>query len=219
MNKSEQVYNYLKSRILSGELEAGAPIKINEVEETLSISKIPVREAIRKLEANGLVEVIHNSGARVKTIDLNELEQIVLIRQKLEVLAIGLSAENIEKAEIAALDEFIEHMEECVKNNDKKKYSEINREFHMAIYRGSKANILVDLIQNLWDRSERTTMIFELFPSRFFKSNSEHREIVKCLENRDRENAEKILNNQKEEGFLNIVRILKEYERLRANGA
>ena len=216
MNKSEQVYNHLKSKILSGELEAGAPIKISEVEEAMSVSKIPVREAIRKLEANGLVEVIHNSGAKVKKLDLNELEQIVLIRQKLEVLAIGISCEKIDAQTIAILRKMSEEMEECVKQNDKKKYSELNREFHMIIYRASKADFLVDLIQNLWDRSERTTMIFELFPDRFFKSNVEHAEMIDALERGDRDTAERILNIQKEDGFINIVRILKEYERLKS---
>lgn len=215
MNKSEQVYNHLKNKILSGELSAGTPIKISEVEEALSVSKIPVREAIRKLEANGLVEVVHNSGAKVKKVDLDELEQIVLIRQKLEVLAIGLCAERIDSEEIVRLREMSEQMNECVKKNDKKTYSAINREFHMVIYRASKAKFLADLIENLWDRSERTTMIFELFPARFEKSNKEHLEMINCLEKGDRENAERILNSQKEEGFINIVRILKEYERLK----
>lgn len=215
MNKSEKAYIYLKRKILNNQLKPGTGIKIDQIAGELSVSKSPVREAIRKLEAEGLVEVVHNTGAKIKVIDINELEQIVLIRQRIETLAVGLSAENIDKPTIKKLRQMIDAMERCVQQDDKTKYSEINRDFHMEMYRASKAGILVNMIEDLWNRSERTTMVFNMFPDRFTKSNKEHMEMVDCLEKGDRENAERILYKQKEEGFVNVVRILKEYEKLK----
>ncbi len=212
MNKSEKVYSYLKKKILSGDLRPGASIKLNQVAEELSVSKSPVREAIRRLEAEGLIDVIYNSGARVKDVDLKELEQIVLIRQRIECLAIGLAAKNIDSDKIRILRKMVEEMEECVKQNDKDKYSSINRDFHMIIYRASNADVIANLIEDLWNRSERTTMVFNMFPDRFLTSNSEHVKMVDCLENHDSIGAEEILHKQKEDGFIHVIRILKEYE-------
>ena len=212
MSKAEQVYKYLKEKILANELNSGESISISDIATELAMSKIPVREGLRKLEAVGLVELIPNVGARVKKLDLDELEQLMLIRRELETLAASLAAEKIDKATIKKLYKMVDLMEREVDAGREKEYSQINREFHMLIYRSSKANIIVDLIEELWDRSERSRWVFKLFPARFLQSNIEHRQIVEGLERRDSECVAALIRKQKSEGFMNVIRFLKEYE-------
>lgn len=212
VNKSVTVYNYLKEKILANELKPGEPINIQALSEVLSISKIPIREAIKKLESIGLVETIHNRGARVKKLDLDELEQIMMIRLELEVMATRLCAKHIDKKTIKKLYRLVEEMEQERLAGREDKYSIINRDFHCTIYKSSQAYFLYGLIEDLWDRSERTRWIFHLFPERFQLSNKEHYEIVQALENGDVESACRLVKKQKEEGFLNVIKFLKEYE-------
>ena len=217
MNKSEQVFDYLKAQIISGKLAPGAHIKVNEIADILSVSKVPVREAIKKLEASGYVEVIHNIGAKVKRFNLEELEQIVLIRQQLEPLATRLAAERIDAKTIKKLQLLAEKMDALVQSKDKAEYSLINQDFHMTLYRASDSDLLVDLIEDLWNRSERSALVFTLFPDRFANSNLEHKELIRYLQERNVDRAVEIIAHQKSEGFISVVQVLKQYEQLRGD--
>lgn len=212
MSKAELVYKHIKEKILANELKPGESLSISDIAAELAMSKIPVREGMRKLEAVGLVELTPNVGARVKKMDLDELEQLMLMRRELETLAAGLAAEKIDKATIKKLYKMIDAMEREVAAGRDKEYSQINRDFHMLIYRASKAKIIVDLIEELWDRSERSRWVFKLFPVRFLQSNIEHRQILEGLEKRDSQLVAELIRKQKSEGFMSVIRMLKEYE-------
>lgn len=214
MNKSEQVYQYLREKLLSGEMRPGEHIKINDVVAELDVSRTPVREALKRLEAENLVEIIHNVGAKVRKMDLDEMEQLVLIRQELEPLATKMAAEHMDEATLGRLNELLDRMDQLRESKNINEYTLVNREFHMVIYRASQAKILSDLIEDLWTRSERSMMIFALFPERLERSNQEHRKLVKALGEKDGELAAQILREQKAEGFINVIRLLKEYERI-----
>lgn len=214
MNKSEQVYQYLREKLLSGEMRPGEHIKINDVVAELDVSRTPVREALKRLEAENLVEIIHNVGAKVRKMDLDEMEQLVLIRQELEPLATKMAAEHMDEATLGRLNELLDRMDLLRESRNINEYTLVNREFHMVIYRASQAKILSDLIEDLWTRSERSMMIFALFPERLERSNQEHRKLVKALGEKDGELAAQILREQKAEGFINVIRLLKEYERI-----
>ena len=214
MNKSEQVYQHLRKKLLSGELSPGEHININDVVEELNVSRTPVREALKRLEAEDLVEIIHNVGAKVRKLDLDEMEQLVLIRQELEPLATKMAAEHVDEPTLKRLHELLDRMDQLHDSKDVNEYTLVNREFHMELYRASKAKVLYSLIDDLWTRSERSMMIFSLFPERPERPNVEHRRLVQALEARDGELAAQILRDQKAEGFINVIRLLKEYERI-----
>lgn len=215
MNKSEQVYQYLRKKIISGEINPGDPVRFSDIEDELDVSKIPFREALKKLEANGLVEIIHNTGARVKRTDLNEMEQIALVRLELEALATSMAAEKIDEDTIERLWRYIDKMDELVAAGDKESYSEVNREFHMEVYRASQANFISQLIEDLWERSEKTMLVFNFIPERFTESNKEHKELVKYLEAHDKIGAAETLRKQKSGAFLAVIRMLKQYEMMK----
>lgn len=214
LSKSDIVFKYLKEKILANELKPGEYINLQKVGEELSISKIPIREGIKRLESIGLVETTHNVGVKVKKLDLNELEQLMLIRRELETLATRMAAENIDKKTIKKLNAMIEKMEAERQAENVTQYGMLNKEFHLTIYRASGAELIYDMIEDLWDRSERTRWVFSMFPERLKMSNKEHGELVKLLEEHNSQAAD-ILYKQKTEGFLNVIKVLKELEKMR----
>ncbi len=148
-------------------------------------------------------------------LNLDELEQLMLIRQELETLATRLAAKRIEKKTIRKLSKLVEQMEREVQAGREKEYSVLNKEFHLELYRASHAQILVDLIEELWDRSERSRWVFKLFPERFMLSNKEHLEIIESLEQKDSERAAELIRKQKSKGFMSVIKVLKEYEQVK----
>ncbi|NPV69841.1 MAG: GntR family transcriptional regulator [Firmicutes bacterium] len=219
MLKADQVYEYLKEKIVSNELKPGEPIRIERVAEELGISKTPVREALKKLVAKGLAETKPNSGARVARLDLDELEQIFLVRRELEKLATRLAAEKIDKPAIAKLRRLADDMEKARIAGDTKLYGRLNKEFHSTIYYSCKADVIIRLINDLWDRSERSRWVFAMLPDRFELSNQEHYEIVESLERGDAERACQLIDKQKTDGFFPLIRLLKEYEKIQSVAA
>ncbi|MDR7868668.1 MAG: GntR family transcriptional regulator [Sporomusaceae bacterium] len=212
LSKSDLVFKYLKEKILSNEIKPGEYIHLQKVGDELSVSKIPIREGIKRLESIGLVETIHNVGVKVKKLDLNELEQLMLIRRELETLATRMAAEKIDQKTIKKLNSLIEKMEVERQAENVNQYGLINKEFHLTIYRASEAELIYNMIEDLWDRSERTRWVFSMFPERLRMSNQEHVELVNLLREHNTQAAD-ILYKQKTEGFLNVIKVLKELEK------
>jgi DNA-binding GntR family transcriptional regulator len=210
VSKAQKVFLHLKEKILENELPPGEFINLNKVAQELNVSKIPVREGVKKLENIGLVESLPNVGARVKTLNLRELEQLVLIRRELEALAARLAAETIDKKTIKKLREYAAKMEECRLSGNIHEYVIVNRDFHRLIYKSSNSPILNNMVIDLWDRSERTRWVFSMFPERLAQSNAEHCELIEALEAHDAQKAGEIIYKQKSSGFINVIKVLKE---------
>ncbi|HHV79540.1 MAG TPA: GntR family transcriptional regulator [Firmicutes bacterium] len=217
--KADLVYDHLKEKIISRELKPGELIRIDAVAKELNVSKTPVREALKQLAAKGFVEMRPNSGARVARLDLDELEQIFLVRRELEALATRLAAEKIDSSTIARLRQLADEMEKACKTGDAKLYGRLNKEFHLTVYRSSKADVVIRLIEDLFDRSEYSRLVFSMLPDRFELSNKEHYELIECLERGDSDRACQIIDKQKSEGFFRLIRLLKEYEKLQSGTA
>jgi DNA-binding GntR family transcriptional regulator len=206
--KSDKVYEFLKEKILAGAYKPGDRIIIREISKQLGVSDIPTREAIKKLASNGLLEIKSHSGARIAPLNINNLEEIFLIRAELETLAARLSAKSATTEEIAALDSYVRKMDESIQINDISEYTLSNREFHKLLYRASHASVLIDMIESLFMRSENSKMIFYHDPERLRISNDEHRAIVEALRDKDEEKAAKIIRSQKENGFRVVLNAL-----------
>ncbi|TBL76076.1 GntR family transcriptional regulator [Paenibacillus thalictri] len=210
--KSDQVYDFLKEQILSGAYKPDGRIVIRDIGKQLGVSDIPVREAIKRLAADGLLEIKSHSGARVAPINTDNLEEIFLIRLELETLSTRLAAKAATAEEIDILDSLVRQMDESIVQKDLDTYSLSNREFHQLLYRASHAQVLIDMIENLFLRSENSKMVFHYDPDRLLQSNEEHRAIVEAIRQRDEEKAAQIIRTQKESGFkivLNALRISK----------
>lgn len=197
MTKSEFVYNALKEEILSGEYRPNEKIVIRNVAERLNVSDIPVREALRKLEAEKLVVIVPHVGAIVNSISIKELEECVALRDVLEPFAARLAAENAKEEDIKTLTNLTVQMDKCVKEDNYKKYGRLNIEFHETIYRLSGNETLSLLIDELWRKTERLRAVFRNQPTRMKDSNEEHKRLVQALADGDGDKAEEVIRYQR----------------------
>lgn len=148
---SQRIASVLASRILSGELAPGARIIQDELAEEFNASRIPVREAIRILDARGLVTLRANSGAWVSRMTLHDLGLSYEIRERVEPLLLADSMASIEQID---LDEMESLQQQIESNDDVEEFLRLDRAFHWASYRRHGAPHLADIITRLWDTTQ-----------------------------------------------------------------
>lgn len=190
--KSLTIYRTLRERILSNELISGTRLVLRQLANQFDTSDIPVREALRMLERDGLVEMIPYRGARVTTLTAREIEETYFIRGHLESIATGLAAERITDAELTVLDGLMVRMRAAVEAQDGPGFSELNQEFHRTIIAACGNEMLRDLTMDIWQRHSGFQRVFRMVPGRLAASQAEHEGIMAALRYRDAERAAKL---------------------------
>jgi Transcriptional regulators len=196
LTKSDYIYENLKDQIVEGKLSPGERIMITEVAKETNISAMPIREALNRLQQDGLVEIIPHLGVRVASMDMATFQDIWMIRAELEVLAAKLSTPYIDKATLAKLENLQTEMEKCVKNGENARYSKLNKEFHQLIYSAGPHQFLADLIISLWNRSEFTRTIFMKFSEQTKVSLQHHAEWLEAIRAQDGDQAGLLVRKQ-----------------------
>jgi len=190
--KSRTIYRALRERILSTELESGTRLVLRDLANQYHASDIPVREALRMLERDGLVEMVPYQGARVTTLTAREVEETYFIRGHLESIATGLAAERITNTEMEQLDELMTRMKDAVSARDGSLFSDLNGEFHKTIIAACGNEMLRELTMDIWQRHSGFQRVFRLVPERIATSQAEHEDIMAALRARDAERAAKL---------------------------
>ena len=162
--KSRAIYLALRERILSNDIAPGTHLVMRDVANRYKASDIPVREAIRMLERDGLVETAPYRGARVTTLTAKEVEETYFIRSHLESIATGLAAERITDSELAELDVLMTRMRAAVDAQDGPTFSDINREFHRTIVASCGNDMLRELTMDIWQRHSGFQRVFRMVP-------------------------------------------------------
>ena len=168
----------LRDRILSGELESGAPLRLEELARSLGTSISPVREAVRKLEALGLAVHVAHRGSRVKELDVDDLRDTFEARIALEPVAVAratgrITAEEVERAR-AALDSYAA----CRARDDQPAARAAHDAFHFTLYNASGSQWLVRLIRPAWDNSERYRVLALQSAEIALEREREHKRIL-----------------------------------------
>ncbi len=183
---AEQVYKELKKRIFLKDLRPGQRLPEAALAATLSVSRTPVREALRMLASEGLVDLIPNMGARLASPTLEEVRESYEVREHLETLAAGRAARHITPVQICLLEEAIEEEERIFSSRDLGSYLEVNIRFHRIIAEASKNRPLAEYVSNILSRTYVYMVFFESFFD--FDTNpslDEHRELVRSLRMHD----------------------------------
>ncbi|MBX3143769.1 MAG: GntR family transcriptional regulator [Trueperaceae bacterium] len=155
---SEEVYDYLRQELFAGRIEPGRWLREQEVAEALQVSRTPVREAIRRLAQEGLMDFSTNRGAQARPISLTEAEEVYAIRDRLEGMAAGLAAKNVSPQEVAGLREQLAFIAELA-DDDFVGQIRADNAFHLSIATLSGNELLADMIQRLNDRVTRAKVI------------------------------------------------------------
>jgi DNA-binding GntR family transcriptional regulator len=190
---SQRVTLDIKNLILSGDLAPGSRIRQEELALRFGTSRIPVREALRYLESEGLVILKANSGAWVAKLHLADCLEVYKIRERIEPLAIGESVQQLQEAQIAKLETLVERMELA---RDTDEFLRLDREFHIGSYAGADMPELQSLIQRYWNKTQQYRSAFTRLvgPQGRWLMNYEHRLIMEAIKRRDIDGSASILH-------------------------
>lgn len=186
----ETVAERLREEILSGALPAGAQLRQDHVAAAHGVSHIPVREAFRRLEADGLVTTIPRRGAFVSRMSGEDAREITEMRVALEGLAVRLSVPNAPAANLAAAEDALRIAGRFDRIAD---WSEMNLQFHRALYASCGRPRLLAAIDGLWRQVDRyLRLVFEIADYQG-KSHAEHLAILDAYRRRDVAEAERLI--------------------------
>jgi DNA-binding GntR family transcriptional regulator len=190
---SERVADHLRQAILGGAIGPGERIRQEVIAQRLGASRLPVREALRMLEAEGLIENETNKGARVPRLGRHEVDVMYQIRERLEPLAIGESIPHLSGADLRRLGEIQQQIEA---DSEVSRFLELDREFHLLTYTGCPIEQLTSMVTRLWNSTQHYRRAFVKLsgPDRMWVVNAEHRLLLDAIERRDRIDAERYLS-------------------------
>jgi DNA-binding GntR family transcriptional regulator len=152
--KSDYAYRQVRDRILSGELQPGAVIQQRELAGQIGISTTPLREALRRLKSEGLVELDAHRDARISPLRAEEARDLLELRKSLDPLAAGLAAQRRTNADIQAIRAAHAGLAP-LPTQPAIGQLVAHRNFHAAIYRASHNDLLIEALEGLWDKADR----------------------------------------------------------------
>jgi DNA-binding GntR family transcriptional regulator len=182
MTLEEYVANKLREAILKGYLKPGEKLDQNEIAELLGVSRSPVRDALRKLAAEGLVQIHPYRGAIVAELSPEELEEIYMLRRVLEGLAARLAVPYLDAERLTVLEEILQAMDET---EDADAWIELNYRFHHIIYEAARRPRLLALIDNLRNIVAPYIRQYISTPEYRQSAQASHRRILEACVRRD----------------------------------
>lgn len=194
------VFNTLRRAILRGELKPGERLMEIQLANKLGVSRTPIREAIRKLELEGLVLMIPRKGAEVAEITEKNLRDVLEVRCALEELAVQLACDRITKEEIVVLREAGEHFRDELGSDDITKIAQADEAFHDVIFTATENGRLIQLLNNLREQMYRYRIEYLKKKECYPQLLAEHAAIIQAIEEHNKVMATEItgqhINNQ-----------------------
>jgi DNA-binding GntR family transcriptional regulator len=189
---SLRVADHLREVILDGTIAPGQWIRQEEVAERLGASRLPVREALRILEAEGLTEHVANRGARVPRLGMHEVDVLYRMRERLEPLAL---AESLDRLSVGDLDRLEALQQRIEADTDVADFLALDREFHLLTYTGCPIDQLTATVTRLWNSTQHYRRAFVAITGRDRRwvVNAEHRLLLDAVRRRDLEDSERYL--------------------------
>jgi DNA-binding GntR family transcriptional regulator len=201
MTKSASVYHEIKKKIIDGVLQPGTHLIIKQIANEYGISDIPVREALKELNVEGLVETVPHVGSKVTGISLKNIKDMLQMRECLEPFAAQLAAENATEQVIKKLEGYYNDSNKALKNNDIEKYGKLNKSFHDLILKTCGNQILINTITDMIESEKRMRMVFEIFPEILPDSNKEHFEMLQYIKEKNGKAIAGLMYNHKKRSF------------------
>lgn len=183
VSKAEQAYQILKQQIMSGKIAPGHRLVIDQLKREYGISSVPWRESLRRLEAEGWLDMVQNVGAVVKTFDTGSWERTMRLLARLNGLATSLSGPLLTPTELELAREMNRAMGDALANFDARQFGILNRQFHELLSSRCEDERLNDLVSAEWTRLELVRKsAFWYAPGRALASLAEHEAIIDLIE-------------------------------------
>lgn len=181
--KSEQAYDILKARIMDGTYGPGYRLVIDQLGREHGISSVPWRESLRRLEAEGWVDIVPNVGALVKTFDTGAWKRTIRLLARLEGLATALSAERFTADDIAQARRLNQAMRDALGDFDTTRFGALNRQFHELLCSRCEDDRLIEMVHAEWMRMDIIRRsAFWYAPGRAVASIDEHEALIDLIE-------------------------------------
>ena len=197
-----QVYHLLRDRILRGEIAGGSRLIQGPLSEEIGTSRIPVRDALKRLESDGLVKCDETGRYSVVQFSTEDAEEVYAIRRRLEPFAVELAARAMTSEAMGEIKSLFNELIKAARRRQLEKYIEINTSFHMAIYEASGMVRLVRIIRGLYSGVPSLTPI--VLEGRIVRSQEEHAEIVDRLAARDGAGAARAMDRHIENALAEL---------------
>ena len=181
----DEVVSRVRAMLIEGEIPPGARIPERDLCEKLQISRTPLRESLKVLAAEGLVQLLPNRGSRAAKLTDKDMRDLFEVCQGLEALAGELACERITDAEIAEVDATHAAMAQHYRNNDLLQYYRCNRRIHEAIIAAAGNPVLLGLYDSVTARIRRARYVTPMTPDRWALALQEHEAILNALRRRD----------------------------------
>lgn len=207
------VFNTLRQAILTGDLKPGERLMEIHLANRLGVSRTPIREAIRKLELEGLVTMIPRRGAEVAQITEKSMNDVLEVRRFMDALCVELACERISETETEALKSACDSFEQAVKTKDVKKIAQADVALHDIIVQATGNRRLVQLINNLSEQMYRYRFEYIKDSSQHGRLIEEHRIIYEAIVKKDKKTASeaaKLHIDNQEKAIIRQIRLERE---------
>lgn len=204
------VFNTLRDAILTGKLVPGERLMENQLAEKLGVSRTPVREALRMLELENLVELVPRKGAQVLDMSEKDIINILEVRSALEGLATSVACKKMTKEDLQQLKNMEVDFEKAVAENDVEHFVDIDEDFHDLIFAATENDKLINIFRNLRIQLYRYRMAQAKNNETSMSTIvAHHRSIIRAIENHDAEEGASIAQGHikyQTESILRFVR-------------
>lgn len=194
-NVGDYVYELLKEKIVSLELQPGQRISEKEIGELLGVSRTPVREAFIKLSREGLLYVLPQRGTYISQIDLKQVEEARFIRETLEIKVLQMAVESFSKDNLASLLKNLDQQKACMDNRQFSKYLELDEGFHRIIFEGCdklQTWKFIDMVNTQYKRIRLLSFTVEDVIKNLIE---QHTMIYEAIRDHDQEKAYQVITN------------------------
>lgn len=196
--RAELVYELIKDKILKGQYEPMQRLVADQLTRELNTSVIPIREALHRLESEGLVEMQPYVGARVAAISESSVEEHLVIRMALEPPLARSATAGVTPEALQDLERLCQEMDAAISDGDLSEYGRRNYQFHERIYQLSPWRAMYQLVNSIREKFSRSRWVFHLSPTQSLESQEEHWAMVEALRQRDGEALFRLSRQQKE---------------------
>ncbi len=204
----EVVFESIRGAIISGALKPGERLMEVQMAERLGVSRTPIREAIRKLELEGLVIMLPRKGAYVADLSLKDITDVLEIRAALEGLAAGLASLRISEEEIEELETVAVRFHKAIEKDNIEAMIENDIKFHDIIFKAARNEKLIQLSSNLREQVQRFREMYISKANKAKELADEHYELADAISKRDIDLSERLARKHIENAENYIIKLI-----------
>jgi DNA-binding GntR family transcriptional regulator len=211
-NVQDAVVDRIREMILSGQIKPGEWLRQDDLASTFGVSTMPVREALRQLQTEGLVTFYPRRGATVSQVSTGDYEEIYRIREELEVLACRWAAEDFDRIPLERLKTLLAEIETAAVNQDIPRRMETVREFFFLIFGASQKAHLLRILSSLWDLSQQYRRYFSTIPEIVPQRLANYRDVYRACQARDEQALVQAIREIYAFGKTRLIPLLRQQE-------